>query len=173
MSRLQLPRSPTDVLKLADWLEVLALISADENSSKGDLEEALRASSVLERSSSENTDELIEKKCIDVFSEIEQRILSSGAAYPYQLEGGVLQLTPDRAKSHPYLFCLCLSYFDWSTPGSAKKAGIDPRLLFEELCSVAAAHYTSGESMTFGTSRGNSKKALATLRRRLIQCASN
>ncbi len=149
MPHLALPSEATNILKLADWLEIYALISADGNSSRGDLEKALRTASVFESKGREE----IEEVCLQVFSELEQRVLAAAEAYPFLIEGAVLNCKPNRDEFIGYTFCLFLSYFRWSTERN-DEITINPWLLFEELSRIAAVEYINGEGISFGTSRG-------------------
>ena len=63
---LELPDDPTNPLKLADWLELTAMLSGDGNASRGDLERVLRRASLYETSD----DYLIERKALEVFYEL-------------------------------------------------------------------------------------------------------
>jgi hypothetical protein len=156
MPSLALPSEATNILKLADWLEIYALISADGNSSRGDLEKALRTSSVFEARGRE----AVEEVCLQVFFELEQRAAAAGDAYPFIIDGAVLTSKPNRDDFTGYIFCLFLSYFRWSTDRN-HEISINPWLLFEELSYIAATAYIGGEGITFGTSRGNSAAAKA------------
>ena len=138
-----LPESPTDRLKLADWLEIYALISPDKNSSRGDLESVLRTASLLEG------EDAIEKKCLEVFREIEDRKKAAGHGYPFRLEGSVLR-TSDWTEYPAYVFCLCLSYFGCNESQGSKSF---PRRWFEHIARDAAQHYIGGEAVRFGSPR--------------------
>lgn len=144
---------------LADWVEILALISPDENSSKGDLESALRTASVLEA----RGDAAIEEKCLQVFNELEERAKSADTAYPFDIEGGTITVKQDRNQFVAYIFCLLLSYFKWKSQRH-REVGVNPWLLFENLSSIAAKNYVAGKVITFGTSRGESNKAAKAFR---------
>jgi len=159
MPQLALPSAPTNELMLADWVEILALISPDENSSRGDLESALKTASVLEAKG----EAAIEEKCLQVFSELEERSKSADSSYPFSIDAGTLTVKQDRSQFVGYLFCLFLSYFRWKSQRH-KEVGINPWLLFEELCSIAAKNYVAGTVISFGTSRGQSNKALKAFR---------
>lgn len=143
---LPLPDSPTDHLKLADWLEAFALLSDDLNGSSGDLERVLGRASVLE---SEGADAL-ERKVGDVFLELETRAIAAGPGYPFLVEGSVLQALPDWKDRSSYVFCLCLSYFPWQRP--PRSPHFPPRL-FEALCAEAARQWVGGEGVRFGSPR--------------------
>jgi hypothetical protein len=139
---------------LADWLELCAQLSSDGNSSKGDLESALRSGSVLEASD----DSALEQLCLEVFFELEQRSVAAGDAYPFLISGAVLSSKPDQSQFDAYLFCLYLSYFSWSSERHSE-IKVNPWLLFEELSYVAAVQFLDGEGVLFGTSRGNTPSA--------------
>jgi hypothetical protein len=156
MPDLPLPSDSTDVIKLADWLEIYALKSKDENASKGDLESALITASIVEP----YRYEAVEAVCLAVFRELEDRVIGAGDAYPFLVVGAVLELKPSKREYSAYLFCLCLSYFRWSTKRSWE-IDINPWLLFEELAAMAAARYIDGSVFRFGTSRTGTKKAMS------------
>src|SRR5438067_2382059 len=101
MPHLALPSEATNILKLSDWLEIYALISPDENSSRGDLEKMIRTASVFE---SRNR-EAVEEVCLEVFSELEQRATAAGEAYPFIIDGAVLNCKPNREEFIAYIFC--------------------------------------------------------------------
>ena len=160
MPKLALPSEAANILKLADWLEIYALISADGNSSRGDLEKALRTSSVFESKGRE----AVEEVCIQVFLELELRATAAGAAYPFLVGAGVLTSKTNRNDYIGYIFCLFLSYFRWSTDRN-HEIPINPWLLFEELSCIAATAFIDGEGVSFGTSRGNSAAAKAAFKK--------
>ncbi len=142
---LSLPDSPTDTIKLADWLEIYSLLSPDGNSSRGDLESVLRTSGLFARDESE----AIELKALEVFSELEDRTKAAKDAYPFKIEGSLLR-TLDWRKHPAYVFCLCLSYF-----GCREKKGSKafPRRWFEHLSRDAAQQYLGGDALRFGSPR--------------------
>ncbi len=140
-----LPAESTSIIKLADWLELLALQSSDDNASKGDLESALTTASVV-------VADRLEAKALSIFAELQSRSRAAGSAYPFEINGAVLQFKGDRSEYSSYLFCLALSYFGWSTKRSWE-IDINPWLLFEELSALAAAQFIGGRVHSFGTSR--------------------
>lgn len=141
-----LPHSLKDVIRLADWLELYALSSADRNSSDGDLERVLNRSSAFEAEDRERLDETIGQ----VFSELGLRAAAAEPAYPFLVEGSVLQARTNWRTRSSYLFCLCLSYFgDKRTKGQA----IYPRRMFESLCSDVASKLIQGTGVRFGSPR--------------------
>ena len=164
MPDLPLPINATDTLKLADWLEIYALLSPDGGSSRGDLEQVLKTSSALESDRATTTDEAIGEKCLEVFLELEYRAKSAGAAYPFKITGGRVDLKSSMDEFSGYVFCLCLSYYRW-IPKGRRKADSNPWLLFEELCCIAAAEFIGGDVVRFGTSRGNSNRAKSAFKR--------
>ena len=139
---MELPKSLEDVIALADWLELLALQSADGNSSIGDLRDALQLPLGGKRA-----DELAR----DTLIEIEDRVYAAEGAYPFELQGGDVLATKVRLSEYAaYIFCLFISYFGWQPE---KGDSLNPRLLFEELACVAARQYLQGTVFQFGTSR--------------------
>ena len=123
MSGIRLPKMD-DVLKWADWLELSAIHRADFSSSRGDLEGALRLSGYLD------TQEAIERRCNDVFSELNDRSASAGDAYPFAVASSLLKARGSANKYPAYFFCLCLSYAGWS---KAKGKGQLAARMFEDL----------------------------------------
>lgn len=142
-----LPDTPTDIIKLADWIEIYAIISADDNSSRGDLERALRRASVFQ-SEKEDESSGIEDTLLQVFLELEERASSAGDAYPFEIVGGILRLRSHPKQFPAYIFCLVLSYFKWK---AKKGAPVDPWRLFEELSCGAARHYMQGDVFWFAS----------------------
>jgi hypothetical protein len=141
---LELPfEDPTDPLKLADWLELYALLAPDRNSSRGDLESALRLAAFAETRNSEE----IERKTLEVFYELEQRKVAAGEAYPFDLDHfGTIQLRSKWQDFPVYTFCLCLSYFGLNETNLAPK-------LFEQVSCQAAKGYLRGNAIGFGWPR--------------------
>lgn len=143
---LPLPDSPTDPLKLADWLELLALTSPDGNSSRGDLERALHAAGLVDLPS----DEAIEEKVISVMSELQDRAKAAGEAYPFETEAGLLCAETNWEEFPSYVFCLCLSYFGCKERKGSKAY---PRRWFEHLSRDALKDYIGGCAIRFGSPR--------------------
>jgi len=135
---------PTDPLRLADWLEIVAVLSRDGNSSQGDLERAFRRAALAEY----GDDESVERKLLDVFNELERRAQAAGAAYPFDIGYGVIQLRSRWEDFPAYVFCLCLSYFDLTATGHAPK-------LFEQVSCLAAKGYLEGDAVGFGWPRSD------------------
>jgi hypothetical protein len=145
---LPLPDSSTDHLALADWLELVALLSDDLNGSTGDLESALGRGSLLDPEGAGALD----RKVLDVFSELELRATAAGPGYPFSVTGPVLQALPNWRDRSSYVFCLCLSYpaFRWKRP---RGSPYFPPRLFEALCVEAARHWVGGCAIRFGSPR--------------------
>lgn len=134
---------PTDSIRLADWLEVYALLSPDSNSSWGDLESVLCRASFFEIDDSEE----IERKFLEVFMEIERRAESAKESYPFALyHPGVLQLKSRWEDFPAYAFCLCLSFF------GLRETSIAPKL-FEQISCLAVRGYLKGDVIGFGWPR--------------------
>ena len=140
---LELPTNdPTNSIKLADWLELYAMISGDNDSSRGDLEGALRVASYAEISDNE----AVEGKILEVFYELEQRENSAGIGYPFQLDGGLLRLKSSWKDYPVYSFCLSLSYFGLTNTQNGPT-------LFEQISCYAAKKYLNGDAVAFGFPR--------------------
>ncbi len=145
-----LPPSLKDVIKLADWLELYALSSADRNGSGGDLERQLSRSSAFEEDDRRRPRERLEETVAKVFAELSLRATAAGMAYPFSVDGSVLQARRYWRTRSSYLFCLCLSYF-----GDGRKAAeeVYPRRMFEVLCTHVAGRYIGGMGVRFGSPR--------------------
>lgn len=146
---LPLPQTPVSAIKLADWLELGALVSSDTSSSAGDLERALRASGLLD-SDEGRADEAIEQKTLEVFAELDSRLVAAGPGYPFTIDRSILNLSEDWGAYLPYVFCLCLSYFGWRHPPGYT---IFPTRIFEHLSTIAAKNYVAGNAVRFATPR--------------------
>ncbi|VAW43546.1 hypothetical protein MNBD_CHLOROFLEXI01-113 [hydrothermal vent metagenome] len=154
---LELPSEIKNPIKLADWMEVLALILPDKNVSYGDLSSALRRTGAYElneenpEESSSLQDERIDEMCGEVFDELNRREKSASHGYPFLVQGSLLEL-----KTHStwedyvaYVFCLCLSYF-----GSLDDGVVHfPRRLFESLSKFAAERFIDGEAVKLSPPR--------------------
>ncbi len=148
----RLPRTPTDLVRLADWLEVSALASPGRTASSVDLEGALDEGSLLEPQAPEEPEasEALETVVVDVFYELEQRALAAGPAYPFLVDIPVLRARRNWRARSSYVFCLCLSYFGVTRRNGAS---VYPRRIFEALCVDAARSYLRGEAIRFASPR--------------------
>lgn len=138
---LKLPDDPTSPIRLADWLELTAILSSDGNASRGDLERVLQRASLSEM----RDDMAVERKLLEVFEEIEQRSKAAASAYPFEIDYGTLQIRSTWHEFPAYAFCLCLSYF-----GSRNT---QPRKLFELVSGAAAKAFVHGNAVDFGSPR--------------------
>jgi hypothetical protein len=143
---LALPDSPTDPVKLADWLELWALKSPEGNSSRGDLERALRPAALADLP----TDDAIEKKTVSVLAELRDREKAAGMGYPFEIRGELLSTKPNWEEYPSYVFCLCLSYFGCKEKKGSKSF---PRRWFEHLSRDALQQYIGGRAVRFGSPR--------------------
>ncbi len=145
---LELPRyGSTDPIYLADWLEMYAVSAGDGNSSRGDIEGALRVAAL----SDVDDQEEIEQAVLSVFTELDERARILGTTYPFSLDfhGGVLACTPALEEKPAYWFCLDLSY---SAQNESTDTDQGPRL-FERLACSAAKGYLGGDAIGFGHPR--------------------
>ncbi len=150
MPGIRLPKMD-DVLKWADWLELSAILSADGNSSRGDLEGALRLSGYFE------SQQAIENRCNDVFLELADRSAAAGDAYPFGVSASLLETRGPVDDYTAYFFCLCLSYAGWS---NKKGQGQVAARMFEDLSCIAAQSYVGGEVARFAYPRKGGKSSL-------------
>lgn len=132
---IELPIDKTSC-RLADWVEVNALLYPDGTVSKQDLLYPLKREE-------ENPEDQIEQSDVDilaseVFSELARRSRSAGDGYPFSLDGAKIKRKKGRAGFLSYTFCLLISFFgvekdeycsDWRTNEVTKK--------FEELSAAA------------------------------------
>jgi hypothetical protein len=122
--------------KLADWIEINALIDPDKSVSIQDLLYSLRSEQ------DDPEDQIGESEAdstvSDVFSEIQRREKSAGDAYPFYLKGDKIKRKKGVTGFLSYKFCLLISFFGtdkhqycekWKKDNVAKK--------FEELSAVA------------------------------------
>jgi len=150
----------TDPVRLADWLELCALVSPDHNSSRGDLGGALRTASLSEL----GDDYAVERKELEVFAELEDRTKACERAYPFGTDcPGLLQVKPGGWQAFPvYVFCLCLSYYPLTESKVAPK-------LFERISCLAASSYLHGQAVGFGSPRSELPASFADAVARVCQ----
>jgi hypothetical protein len=143
---LELPYEQTPV-KLADWVELWALLSPDRTASAGDLQRA------LQREAAENADrERADRTAQEAMLELDARLTAGGDAYPFTLAGNLLTrvVDPYQRQYLPYTFMLCLSYWGW-TPQAGNNG--NPRHWFEHLCAHSARNFIAGETVVLSPPR--------------------
>jgi hypothetical protein len=140
-----------DALKWADWLELSAINRPDRCSSRGDLEGAFRLSGYLD------SQEAIETRCNEVFTELTDRITSAGDAYPFSVAPSLLEAKSGVDRYPAYFFCLCLSYTGWN---KEKGRGQLAARMFEDLSCLAAKSYIGGEVARFAYPRKGGRAEL-------------
>ncbi len=146
---LPIPTPATDVLNLADWLELRALVAADRNASHSDLRRALVQSGDLDEASDNSlaaTDEIL---AADTFAELRDRSIACGAGYPFYLEDNIIQAHEHLEPYWSYIFCLLLSL----SGANRREPGPAPTNMFEEVAETAAFKYIDGRSLKFGFPR--------------------
>lgn len=135
-----LPSDTTDPIIMADWLELMALTTADGNSSHGDLQRALNRLGV------DNFDSV----CTDSMRELNRRVVAAGDNYPFTFSGTLLKKKGNWRGFTSYVFCLLLSYCD---DKKKKIRGLQHEIMFEMLSCIAARNYIGGEVLRFGSPR--------------------
>jgi len=165
------PREDDALVKMADWVELTALLNANRTASKEDLKKALlREPDPAEDGTFQtrrSTDQRIEATVSDVFNELEDRTRACGGSgprtpsYPFVLDGtlSVLSMQPNDIDSSNflYLFLLAVTRSDMSA-GARVKDKIDPTEVFEQLCAEVLLRFWGGASdhsdvMIFGTAQ--------------------
>jgi hypothetical protein len=165
------PKEDDALVKMADWVELTALLNANRTASKEDLKKAL----LREPDPSEDgtfqtrrtTDERIEATVSDVFKELEDRVLACGSSspripsYPFVLDRtlSVLTMQPNDIGSSNflYLFLLAVTRSNMSARTRVIEK-IDPTKVFEQLCAEVLLRFWGGVSdhsdvMIFGTAQ--------------------
>jgi hypothetical protein len=146
---LPVPTPVTDIVNMADWLELRALLAADRNASRSDLRRVLVQSGVIGDTSDPSTNFDDEVLASDAFAEIQDRAASCGAGYPFLTEEGLIQGHADISPFWPYIFCLLFSF----RGANRAEPGRRPSSLFEEVAEAAAGSYVQGSSLKFGFPR--------------------
>ncbi|TCM35142.1 hypothetical protein [Kribbella sp. VKM Ac-2568] len=128
----------------ADWLEILALLSADRDSSYQDLVAEFRRSGTLdavtERLAPDRGSEKSQELADEAFSRLDVRSKSCGDGYPFKIADQTVSVRDPNFIDSPYVFMLLLRHFGVKAgPRTVKGAGN-----FEELAEVAARHYLGG-----------------------------
>ena len=141
-SNFSLPSDLTDQISLADWLELLALRSPDNNASHGDLERELNRAGV------DNSESI----CSLTLGELNQRVIAAGNNYPFTFSGSLLKVKNDWRSFTPYIFCLLLSYCE---DAKKKVSKLNHEVMFEHLSCLAAKKYIDGEALRFGSPRAD------------------
>jgi hypothetical protein len=137
---------------MADWLELRALLDADQSASAADLRQtlvALGGDAGIGTGSSRAVEGSEERLVIAAFAELADRARACGDAYPFVIEGSVVRAKDELTKHWAYIFCLLLS-FEY-TDGS--EGGRRATELFEEVAEISAREYVSGKSLKFGFPR--------------------
>lgn len=139
------PNASSSVSRLADWIELKALFSADRNASQQDLIAELRrgGSTDAVREDSEGLvdrgGELTEGLAGDAFSEIEERAVAAGSGYPFDVGTQHIEIASwVDIRSSTYIFQLLLSSFGTN---AGKKSRVRPERDFEDISLEAAQSY--------------------------------
>jgi hypothetical protein len=150
MAQIIFPSAPFKPAKLADWLELQAIVSSDASASAGDLERELKRLGYSELQS--------EGLLGSVLTELDLRREAAGEeAYPFSREPTSIRANGPVSDYPAYVFCLALSFFSWKARKGARQ---NPWLLFEQLAGHSAKGYLGGKAEVFGTStREGSKTA--------------
>jgi hypothetical protein len=160
------PYADDYLVNLADWVEVKALLESDGNASREDLSRALKREYSIGDSTAEDM-------AGDVFRELADRELSclpltdaeSAWEYPFVLNdsGNLLclraEINRESTAGMLYTFLLVASRADMDV--QRKLEGLDPTVIFEQLCADILLNFWGGRTrlagvMVFGTARTKS-----------------
>lgn len=135
---IELPLKEREVVFLADWMELNALLDSDGVASREDLISQLGIDDEIEDDQIENSPS--DNVADDVFAELQRRVEATLVGYPFLVNSTTIRKKKNNGKkSIPYIFCLLVSYFGpekeninsvWKLNLTAKK--------FEELSNDAA-----------------------------------
>ena len=168
---LAVPDESVHRTKIADWLELKAISSADGRIGFGTL---VSATALGENEQGEDIgDEDIEEEelVLCVQDEINRRFSNVGVDYPFRIDdkGRALQFVmPVTDAGSVYLFCLFLSHaFDRTIVPEALAPAVTNRTrdLFQACATIAAGGYVLGPAMSFGFPRPDGAEFLKALRR--------
>lgn len=157
------PGSDDNLVNLADWVEMKALLDADGNASQEDLARALQQAYSM-------TDTEARTIAGDAFKELRDRERSCvpmaakgpGWEYPFELNTGNnllsrrVKLTAKSKAGMLYVFLLVATRADMDA--QRKLDNLDPTVLFEQLCADILLNFWGGKSslsgaLVFGTAR--------------------
>lgn len=153
-----LPRERQDPIKLADWMEVNALVDEDASCSLDDLTSRLK----IEVDSSNRDGGKLESFRAEVSREILARYRELGNAYPFKLSENLLSVTDTKRLSNyqAYLFCLIVSFVGLERGARILKLWKiqEATCTFEEMCTFAARNFIScrevqAKAVKFGAPR--------------------
>ncbi|MGH7138278.1 MAG: hypothetical protein ACREHD_21215 [Pirellulales bacterium] len=151
-SLLDLPARADCTLDLADWAEISAFFHDDRSISEEDLVRAL-----VRGGDAGKAEHAAREMATEAFNELSTRETAIGnslnvhphSAYPYAIDGPLLKLSVDPfSENNPgllYAFLLAITRASMDS-GSRRMKGIDPTLLFEELCADVLCRFWGGSS---------------------------
>lgn len=162
------PSAADPAVELADWLELVAIQSADRSSSIVDLIREIGRSGTIEAVLGEDADERSDQKkpeaaevvAESAFSEVSDRAIACrNGTYPFEVHANSIQAT-DAAEESPYIFMLLVTRFGLEVGPSNLSASA----IFEDLSARAAESYFGGPqddiaSRAFGFPRRYERKA--------------
>jgi len=138
----------------ADYVELQTLAAADGTYSLADFTADVRRSGSFELADEDDPDsdgtlvdpagEESEALSNEVYSECDDRLVSCGGGYPFEVEADYLMRKKDASRL-PYTFMLLLSLL-----GNVAPDGLDATKVFEDLAAEAARSYFGGALSTVG-----------------------
>jgi hypothetical protein len=168
---LSVPDDTVHRTKVADWLELKAICSADGRVSFSTLASATAIGEEEQNQDIAEEDQEEDELILMAQAEIERRLANIGDDYPFRIDakGRSLQfvMTVSNAGS-VYLFCLFLSHAaDHTIVPKALAPDVTNKVrdLFQACATIAAGGYIQGPSMSFGFPRPDGKDFLKALRK--------
>jgi len=151
MPTIPLPIDEEDQSRLADWLEINALLENDGSASFDELESNLKTS---------KPSNIAEELSIAAYNEIRMRFTYLKESYPFELSGRLVKRKI--INNWTYIFCLLISYIGPDTGARALKIWKVNQVthIFEKICTRAAESYFSdnkcrAEAIQFGAPRSS------------------
>lgn len=139
MPTIPLPIDSGDKIKLADWMEINALVDTKDHSTS--IEDLVSELKII------NSEDQTEELKNDTSSELLQRIKKLKNIYPFTYNGILLKVKRQKSfnRRWTYIFCLLLSYIGVKGGVKIRVWKQDITKLFEEVAGMAAKEFISGK----------------------------
>lgn len=138
------PMADSGRYELADWVELKALSTDDNNASFQDLVAELRRSGSIDAvyegisASVDSHGTLSESLVTDAFDEIGERSIAADLGYPFKVKEDYIQLKSIDILNSTYIFQLLISFLGID---AGKKSRVRPERDFEDISLEAARNY--------------------------------
>jgi hypothetical protein len=165
------PDETTHRTKIADWMELEALVAPDGRIPFGTLVSATALTENEQKDDIAEEDMDEDRLVLRAQGEIARRRDTMGDDYPFRIDEngrGLNFVSPVSKAGSVYLFCLFLSHAtdrDIISQAQSPKITNATRDLFQACATVAAGGYVGGPAMSFGFPRPDGATFLKTLKR--------